>query len=530
MIGNLINKIAESRFFRDSVYTILCMSTIFINFLEVNSGKYISLDNILFSSSLYLIAAILIYSLCRLIFKRGAFIAPFLILMLFSYASFCDGLSKEYFQFIELFSIPQSLLPLSIIYVFFVFIAVVLIRKLVFFEWFLVITKVFFVVIFFSQTFTFVFLGKKEGTTDHLNDIYSFGEIKRKKNVYFIMVDGCPGDRVLKESTGFQNTLTPALRAKGFFVSDNSYSNYHFTLGSVSSHFMADYHHNTFKSDRFRSSDFSQIICGRNPVVKTFKANGYDFIFAPSGIYSELEADSTYADDFVSRGANYDIVLAVLSRTFLRKFSHIINTHSYLEPRYIVESLQAQKTKNKPLFLYAHFMQIHDTVVTHDGAVKSGQVGILDGSEKSKKNLLSSIESFNQKLLNFVDYLTRVNPDSYIIICSDHGVFTPCSSLSPEENRALWNSGNILPSGNNIKNLAERFQNYFAIYAPTEAREFFSNRAKHSNVNMFRLLFSSMGVKNIDFLSDKHYVLLMEKNIYVQYPESEIVLKGDRNE
>jgi hypothetical protein len=68
------------------------------------------------------------------------------------------------------------------------------------------------------------------------------------------------------------------LDKQGFTVLDNCFANYHYTLPSLSSVFLMKHHYyRVMEGFQSVSRGVSSVLNGENPVVQTFKANGYHF-------------------------------------------------------------------------------------------------------------------------------------------------------------------------------------------------------------------------------------------------------------
>jgi hypothetical protein len=84
------------------------------------------------------------------------------------------------------------------------------------------------------------------------------------------------------------------LDKQGFTVLDNCFANYHYTLPSLSSVFLMKHH---YFRQTFGFMDVSRglhrVLDGENPVVQTFKANGYRFNVMDCGRGHVLRGDSS---------------------------------------------------------------------------------------------------------------------------------------------------------------------------------------------------------------------------------------------
>lgn len=500
-------------FFQKNLYIIFALSAIFLDFLENNIGRYFSIFDFisifLVLLSFFIATNYFLYRIFKDYNDSFQYIISLFIFLFFNYSYICD----EVYTKLSIYSylkLPFSLIWVVIVCCFLIAcckvlknnIATIFFKKLIFF----VFLSQF--ALYFHASYTYKNI-KKELVVSK-----SFGTFAIKPNVYFILIDGYPNTKVLKEVTGVDNSeFENALTEKGFIIPKESFANYHFTLASVSSQLMADYHP---INKHIAPEVLSKIIAGDNNVVKTFKENGYKYIFAPSGIYSEIGSQGL--EDVCVSHVPMDLLKAVISKTILRRYLGSFIS-KYLEPQMITNIIN--KYSKEKIFVYMHFMQTHDLVVTADGCVLSGQPMTIQNLN-SKIMLKESIKSMNYKILKMIDCIKNNDKNAFIVINSDHGICTGRNSNSSQEyTDKSWNIWGIEPT---IEQQRKRFRNFVAIYNNDQNSEPAGLTAMTtvSNVNIFRYIFKMLGIQGINLLPNKCFLFDFNERDKIFYCKQDV--------
>jgi len=492
-------------------YIFFASAFIFINFLDQNFGRYFNKVSLLISYSIIFSFAILVYKLMQLFLKNTKssleVLTGYGIFIIFTYSYICD---EAYTPLLNKISLFQKI-PFSILWAFLAGSMLLLLYSLLKKPAFVIFSKNIIVFSFIFQSGSYAYHEFWYGNLNNATiKAKSLGTFQHKPNVYFFLVDGYPSTETLKEVLGFNNQgFEQALEKKGFYNILESHSNYHFTLASVSSQLMGEYH--SISSDSFVPAKvFSAMIAGKNNIVKTFRDNGYKFIFAPSNIYSEFESQGL-EDISVQSHFNFDILSTILNRTILRKYTPIIFKENYLEPRRVAQFLKSEKIKG-PTFLYAHFMQVHDLMITKNGRKISGYSSVIHGPQ-SKNYLIESITDMNKKLLELMDSIIETDPTAVIIINSDHGICVGGKNhQSQEEADKFWNGWAQDGKSLSHNQLRYRFRNFIALRIP---EKYISEKQSSqmgdlrtlTNINIFSFVFSCLGLKERKHLENKMILL-----------------------
>jgi len=114
---------------------------------------------------------------------------------------------------------------------------------------------------------------------------------KQKPNVYLIILESYNSMAVRDEMYGIDNALMTGFLSKNKFkLYENAYSNYFFTLASLSSVFLMDHHFYKYSSGVYDGGQYRNIIGGNgpNPVLSVFLKNGYkiDYTRFDPGLYT----------------------------------------------------------------------------------------------------------------------------------------------------------------------------------------------------------------------------------------------------
>jgi hypothetical protein len=332
--------------------------------------------------------------------------------------------------------------------------------------------------------------------------------LKDKPNIYFLMIDGYPGEAVSKNVLGNREDLSSLLRARGFFVPQNTRSNYHFTLASLSSQLQMNYHSSTenFFSTR---AVFVDPIAGQNNFVRVLKRNGYQFIFAPSGRLSEMSSQG-FEDVSLSSKSDREVFQTFQRMTPLIYLPPMAG--AYLEPE-DVQSFMSKTRLPTPFFLFAHFLQVHDGVHTVSGNPQQNWplYVICDKNSLDRHQMIQ--KQFDTKFIQLIQDIQTNDPNAVIVVSSDHGLPIQMNeSMSVTERVQYWSEWRLDITD---ENMDVRCTNLIAIYAPKSYKSkkdfkvFFKDGM--TNVNIFRGVLSILSKQAIPRLDDHFFYLAFDE-------------------
>jgi hypothetical protein len=253
--------------------------------------------------------------------------------------------------------------------------------------------------------------------------------LRKLPDIYYIILDAYAGQKGLMKYLNFDNSdFIRYLKDKGFFIAENSHSNYAWTRPSISSSLNMDYlpldsTHSLEKPHLASNIIYSKYISA-NRVVALAQSLGYKYIdlsiwknsYFNRGRYVNFESDV------------YDFASALLHMTILGK-PLIENFIAAKAKRHSVETrfhaLESTLTlpKRKPLFVYAHFMIPHEPFVFDKNGLEYPFIVKLF-QKKSKELYLNQLQFTNKKIESFLNIIFRTFDSSslpIIIIQGDHG-------------------------------------------------------------------------------------------------------------
>lgn len=302
-----------------------------------------------------------------------------------------------------------------------------------------------------------------------------------KPNIYYILMDAYGRQDTLKEVMEYDNEpFLKALEHRGFIVSREAYSNYHFTISSLSATMNMRYHDLPYTlPPMFRSLE------GDNNVRRILKRNGYKIINVPS--YWQHIRSIQYQDASIE-GRSFDVAQSFFSETPLKIISW---PHHYVDERDVEESVRL--FPNEPKFVFVHLAHVHDALKLRRSLASALSPFSSSPSDK-KRYYRESIEMMNHTLLRMIDSIQKQDPQSVIVLQSDHG------PLYVGEVKFL---GSAAQEGFPVtykKQLRYKFGIMSAIYLPDydsfskkSVREYLSG--KSTLINTFRCIFTYLNGK-----------------------------------
>lgn len=293
---------------------------------------------------------------------------------------------------------------------------------------------------------------------DHaLKSLTNLPEItfKIKPNVYLIQPDGYASKTVMEDSIyNYKSELFSWLASQDFKIYPDFRSNYPASLPSNASMFLMRQH--KFFNMTFPDLEMPrarEIISGNNPIINTFKNNGYKtFMVVQDDYFQQNKCTQGY--DFTNISINE---ISFFSNGSQNKADVFTDLKTFIE-----------KPETQPKFFFIEKLLPHHI---HFSGPKENRV------TRERKEYLSKIDSVNNWLQKTITYITKKDPKSIIIVLADHGGWVGLESYSQmfqTKNEALLKSvfGNLA---------AIKWNGYLV-----------QNVDKNlvSNVNVFKVLFS----------------------------------------
>ena len=330
---------------------------------------------------------------------------------------------------------------------------------------------------------------------------FEYDKVKAKPNVYYLLFDEYPGYKSLKDSFAFANDSLYDLLHKKEFRMLPTFTNYDFTLFSMSSILNMRYVDSGYIPLKVSQRDFqlraNEIRNGE--VFDIFEKMGYRFnnysifdigeqhgvsnqnSFLP--VHSLLLTDKILHNRII-RTSGWLFTTGKLALSSWRKkylFQHDTN-NGYSEKK-VIEMASGKKTV--PEFCYAHFSLPHWPFYRDSaGHYNSDEIIASEASLFNRALYLGYLKYTNTVIASLVQTITENDPNSIIVIMSDHGYRT----FRNEKGYEPFNYNNIC---------AVRFPD----------KNYIDLKEKWSTVNFFRYLFNCEYGQNIPYLADSSVVL-----------------------
>jgi hypothetical protein len=333
-----------------------------------------------------------------------------------------------------------------------------------------------------------------------------------RPDIYYIILDGYGRQDILQALYEFDNSgFLSDLSARGFYVAEESSSNYIQTMLSLSSSFNIDYLQ-TLKAGGIKIENRGDLveILENNKLRNILAQHGYQLISFHNEYKATISSAEIYYDDSQT-GLAYPVTAfesILIDHTMARLLSYVpVFNRTLIEMPYDTHrrhilltftNLQEIPALDGNYFIYAHIIAPHPPfvfdengeVVTHDEpfTLHDANYYLRDHSRRSYlAGYRRQIQYVNTLVMETVDaILTRSKTPPIIIIQGDHG---PGAYLH-------WGLlENTLP--------AERFGILNAYYFPDQ--DYARLYPTISPVNSFRVLLNQFFGGDYALLPDRHY-------------------------
>ena len=321
--------------------------------------------------------------------------------------------------------------------------------------------------------------------SDSLNDL---------PDIYYIVLDGYASTSTLKEYYNYDNTeFVDHLEDRGFFVADESISNYPTSYLSLSSSLNMEYINYLADIAGIESDDTTYLynMIENNEVMNFLKSRGYEYVHFSSG-WGPTNYNR-YADVNVavsnSRWSEFQTMLikTTMIDAFEKKFfkdigrRRIINAFDGLAEAYKFEGSN---------FIFAHIISPHPPYLfDEDGkSVPEANFDMNEWGFEQKEYYLNQLAYINKKVEALVDeILANSDIAPVIILQSDHG---PHNTFIEGRH----------PTDDMFK---EGMRIFNAYYLPSQDYDLFYDSM--TPVNSFRIIFNYYFGTDLESLSDTGY-------------------------
>lgn len=356
--------------------------------------------------------------------------------------------------------------------------------------------------VFAVSRYSFQLAGQKNNESANDTALAVSGQTDRP-DIYYIVLDGYARADILNDIYQADNSeFISFLRASGFYVADESTTNYPQTYFSIASTLNYEYIDPARSARGVGSDDRSALrtMIENSGTYAFLKAQGYQFVTFPSGwvgLSQHLPADIRMRESAtVSEFENILLATTPISRLFDRT---IRENQLRSEVLYTLDHLPDLGANPAATFTYTHILSPHPPFIfTAEGSAPAMKDGLfaLDGShyfayypdkEQYRQQYRDQLAYISQRATVMIKELLARSPQPPIIIIqSDHG---PGSQLDWER-----------PEQTNMK---ERFAILNAYYVPANIKDVLYPSI--TPVNTFRLLFNKEFGQPLDLLPDRNY-------------------------
>ena len=335
------------------------------------------------------------------------------------------------------------------------------------------------------------------------------GRATRKPNLYWLVVDSYPNAAVLRSHYRFDNgAFLESLRARGFYVADDSFANFSTTRLSVPTTLDMQYVVDTgerYSEDRGAlhvrlpgrtNSGMIAAVAGDNRTVAFLRQLGYQSVHFEGNSFHLTRCRGL--EDYCIRGDGLsELQLSLLSLLPIRPLLGLITKRqpglTLKRPPSesgtgIPELAAALRTLpvEAPFFVYAHIASPHPPFYNDAECRRSPENFPINPHQFTEQ-----LQCVNRQLGALLDQLERDDPDAIVVLSSDHGprlsvkADLPTRALKPAQIRESLGILN-------------------AFKLPEDCRR--GLHAKLSPVNSMRIVFACLGGHAPRLLPDRHFI------------------------
>ena len=313
--------------------------------------------------------------------------------------------------------------------------------------------------------------------------------ITKKPNIYYIVLDEFVSEIAFKNYYHINGiSLFDFLRNKGFTVINNSYSNYPWTIPSLSSSLNMVYHEQL--SDKKAFPALAHHMIKNNLISKLLLLEDYNIFMQPS-VYWLGKQEKDIFKDFFIRSRSYGLTLSYLQLTPL---AYLARNYQRLNHReYTINQLAFLRNSinlKEPFFIYSHILCPHRPIVFRkDGRALSAVEAKMAEKDKNHEWYLEQayfIANAIEETINSI--LENSKEPPIIVLQSDHGRFPIGYSGKGKS---------FIP----LEIISWRFSNLNALYLPD--KNHCQLPSHFSPVNNFRLIFNLYFSYNFPMLEDR---------------------------
>lgn len=312
-------------------------------------------------------------------------------------------------------------------------------------------------------------------------------------DVYFIIADEYAGTNALKKIFAFDNTnFEDSLRARDFYVLQNTSSNYNYTPYSIASILSMDYLNGiTRRSNDHTNRRIAYDAINNNILISELRNMGYDFInlspFDFADIPTQVNTQFFLTREMLITGQTYtQRLMKDIGFNFVTRFKikpllkHWTSGIRDVNEKFIHDTKEAAlKPTHRPRFIYTHLFMPHYPYYFNEDGKAFPVESLVEGEQVNKQQYIAYLKYCNKRFLEILDGILKNSKEPPIIVfMGDHG-FRHFNG--PVEQKY-------------------HFMNFNAVYLPNKNYNPFNK--KFTAVNQFRLILNTQFNKNFALLKD----------------------------
>ncbi len=397
----------------------LFILTYFAIFLYAKNAHILTIDVIyrpliisLFISTFVLFCAYFLF--LKKILKAGIW-SSIVLFLLSNYGFIYDYLEKLYYAGYWPFENIHRYLILFFILAFVLAYFVVRISRYYFYNLTKLLNVLIPSLIVFNLFFIIINPYYREKESKECNNKVTLQTNSPKPDVYYFILDGYANFKVLKNFYKYENdTFYNFLMSNGFYIANNSYSNYYFTYNSLTSILNMKYLDNN-----------SFISMYDNFVFRAFKSLGYTIFTVNSGYTVSNKFLCTDVD--LNKEIINDYERTILKNTILR-LDDLIGIIPFFRINQQLSFIKNFDYSYKsPKFVFAHIVCPHPPYVFNRNGELKPTNSFSDKTWDPKESYIEQLAFISNEMMKIITKIFNSYKDSnikpIIILQSDHGPF-----------------------------------------------------------------------------------------------------------
>ena len=341
---------------------------------------------------------------------------------------------------------------------------------------------------------------------------------KDSPDVWHFVMDRYAGATTLERVYNYDNSkFIEALRARGFDVADDAYSNYAMTPISLASTLNASYL-DKYTPKLGNQADvvpmFDAIEHSR--AFEFFRKQGYEFIF--SGSWADVTFNNAHADRDINFRALPEFPRIIIDQSApgaIGEIFHVPFTDGRLDQcervKYKFRELHKVAGEKGRKMVFAHFLVPHPPyVLKADGSCQS----LAEASRNTRRDdYVGQIEYANRELLGMIDAILAGPRPATIVIHSDEGPYPAPFVVDEPEHPVVHKKGEKQPS----VTLAHQREKTSILMAIRHA-DGKSTGALNSAINTYPVILNHSFGANIPLKPDRTF-FFAKLNIYPNFKD-----------